>query len=139
MHILDGLIGVYEGGPKNWNKTWATWRRKSLYFATDPVALDHVGWDCIDAVRAENGWAPVGRMGWMSQPPASAAATGVAPFGGGLLGGATLYAAAQNMQAGRASEDLNLRQPEHIVLAGELGLGVFPRDQIEHRCVVLPA
>src|ERR1700676_3470358 len=20
LHILDGLIGVYEGGPKNWNK-----------------------------------------------------------------------------------------------------------------------
>ena len=32
-----------------------------------------------------------------------------------------------------------MRQPEHIVLAGELGLGVFPRDQIEHRSAVLPA
>ena len=139
LHILDGLIGVYEGGPKNWNKTWATWRRRSLYFATDPVALDHVGWDCIDAVRAESGWAPVARMGLLQQSPAAAAATGVAPFGGGLLGGATLYAAAQNMEAGRETEELNMRQPEHVILAGELGLGVFPREQIEHRCVVLPA
>src|SRR5439155_11343240 len=40
LHILDGLIGVYEGGPGNWNRTWGTWRRKSLFFATDPVALD---------------------------------------------------------------------------------------------------
>ncbi len=135
LHILDGLIGVYEGGPKNWNKTWATWRRRSLYFATDPVALDHVGWDCIDAVRAENGWAPVARMGLDEQSPASTAATGAAPVGGGLLGGMTLYAAAQNIQAGRASEVFNMRQPEHIVLAGELGLGVFPREQIEHRFV----
>ncbi len=139
LHILDGLIGVYEGGPKNWNKTWATWRRRSLYFATDPVALDHVGWDRIDAERAENGWAPVARMGLLQQSPAADAATGVAPFGGGLLGGAALYAAAQNMRAGRESEELNMRQPEHVILAGELGLGVFPRDQIEHRTVVLPA
>ena len=104
------------------------------------MALDHVGWDCIDAVRAANGWAPVGRMGRMSEPPAargrhrrrpaSAAACSAAP---------TLYAAAQNMQAGRATEEFNLRQPEHVVLAGELGLGVFPRERIEHRCVVLPA
>jgi Domain of unknown function (DUF362) len=138
LHILDGLIGVYEGGPKNWNKTWATWRRRSLFFATDPVALDHVGWDVIDAVRAENGWAPVGQMGLVKVTPASTTATGVAPFGGGLLGGVTLCAAAQNMDAGRESEELNLRQPEHIVLAGELGLGVFPREQIEHRSIVLP-
>src|SRR5262249_42495666 len=25
LHILDGLIGMYEGGPGSWNKTWATW------------------------------------------------------------------------------------------------------------------
>src|SRR5213078_3263313 len=52
LHILDGLIGVYEGGPGAWNRTWATWRHKGLFFATDPVALDLVGWDVIDAKRA---------------------------------------------------------------------------------------
>jgi len=133
LHILDGLIGVYEGGPGSWNRTWATWRNRGLFFATDPVALDHVGWDRIDAVRAANGWAPVGRMGWMSQTPATPAATGAAPFAAGLLQGVALYAAAQNIQAGRASEAFNIRQPDHIILAGELGLGVFPREQIEHR------
>ena len=51
LHILDGLIGVYDGGPGNWNTTWATWRRQSLFFATDPVAMDHVGWEVIDAKR----------------------------------------------------------------------------------------
>jgi hypothetical protein len=137
LHILDGLIGVYEGGPGCWNQTWGTWRRRSLFFATDPVALDHVGWDVIDQARAENGWAPVAQMGLDNQSPASTAATAAAPFGGGLLGGATLYAAAQNIQAGRASEAFNMRQPEHVVLAGELGLGVFPRERIEHRAVVM--
>jgi hypothetical protein len=139
LHILDGLIGVYEGGPGCWNRTWATWRRRSLFFATDPVALDHVGWDVIDAVRAENGWAPVAQMGLDNQSPAGTAATGVAPFGAGLLGGVALYAAAENLNAGRASEAFNMRQPEHIVLAGELGLGVFPRDRIEHRTIELRA
>ena len=73
----------------------------------------------------------------MNQTPATPAATGVAPFGGGLLDGVALYAAAQNLHGGRASEAFNLRQPEHVILAGELGLGVFPRDQIEHRTFVL--
>jgi hypothetical protein len=135
LHILDGLIGVYEGGPGSWNQTWATWRRNSLFFATDPVALDHVGWELIDQVRAENGWAPVARMGLDEQSPASTAATAAAPLGAGLLGGMALYSAAQNIHAGRASEVFNMRQPEHIVLAGELGLGVFPRDQIEYRSI----
>ena len=139
LHILDGLIGVYEGGPGSWNQTWATWRNRSLFFATDPVALDHVGWDRIDAVRAENGWAPVERMGLDTETAATPAATGAAPFAADLLGGATLYAAAQNLHGGRASEMFNVRQPDHIILAGELGLGVFPRDEIEHRTVVLPA
>ncbi len=133
LHILDGLIGAYEGGPKSTNKTWATWRRNSLFFATDPVAMDHVGWEIIDQVRAEYGWAPVARMGLLNQTPATDPVTAVAPFGANLLGGMTLCAAAQNMTAGRVTEELNMRQPEHVVLAGELGLGVFPRDRIEYR------
>src|SRR5262249_36961496 len=59
LHIMDGLIGVYEGGPGSWNATWATWPHRSLFFATDPVAMDHVGWDIIDAKRAQEGWRPV--------------------------------------------------------------------------------
>jgi uncharacterized protein (DUF362 family) len=63
LHILDGLIGVYEGGPGSWNATWCPWRRQSLFFATDPVAMDHVGWEIIDAKRAEEGWPTVAQMG----------------------------------------------------------------------------
>ena len=29
LHILDGLIGVYEGGPGSWNRTWGTWRQRA--------------------------------------------------------------------------------------------------------------
>src|SRR5205807_10427635 len=88
LHILDGLVGVYEGGPGSWNRTWGTWRRNSLFFATDPVAMDHVGWDIIDAQRAVAGWLPVSRMGLVhptsghALPPRVAALTAVDPWAG---------------------------------------------------------
>jgi hypothetical protein len=136
LHILDGLIGVYEGGPGCWNKTWATWRHKGLFFATDPVALDHVGWDLINAERARHGWAPVERMGWLYQTPEVHVASNLAPLAGhGLLDATALALAARNLEDGRATESFNVRQPDHIVLAGQLGLGVFPRNEIHYRCV----
>src|SRR5262249_21173826 len=70
LHIMDGLIGVYEGGPGCWNPTWATWPYRSLFFATDPVAMDHVGWDILDAKRAQEGWQPVSHMGKVYHTPA---------------------------------------------------------------------
>src|SRR5207253_4129915 len=71
LHILDGLIAVYEGGPGGWNRTWGTWRHGGLFFATDPVAMDHVGWTIIDTRRALEGWQPVSRMGLLNQTPAA--------------------------------------------------------------------
>jgi hypothetical protein len=136
LHILDGLIGVYEGGPGCWNRTWSTWRHKGLFFSTDPVALDHVGWDVIDARRAEAGWAPVERMGALYNTPAVEAASGLAPLAASTpLGGATLSAGAGNLMAGRGTESFNVRQPDHVVLAGKLGLGVFDRGEIGYRRV----
>src|SRR5262249_4734386 len=69
LHILDGLIGTYEGGPpiRAMSPTWPTWRHRSLFFATDPVALDHVGWDVIDLQRAAAGWPPVIQMGLQNE------------------------------------------------------------------------
>jgi hypothetical protein len=104
LHVLDGLIGVYEGGPGSWNESWGTWEYKSLFFATDPVALDRVGWDILDDERARHGWAPVAQMG----------------------------VNANNRFAG---EQFGIRQPEHVALAGFLGLGEFDPQRIEHRQV----
>lgn len=112
LHILDGLIGVYEGGPGSWNQTWATWRARSLFFATDPVAMDHVGWDIIDAKRAREGWRPVAQMG-------------------------TLFPPEQSTSTRPQLEQFNTRQPEHIILAGTIGLGTFDAQGIEHRRVSL--
>jgi uncharacterized protein (DUF362 family) len=63
LHVMDALVSVFEGGPGLWNDTWGTWERKSLFVATDPVAMDHVGWDLLDAERAKRWWAPVAKMG----------------------------------------------------------------------------
>jgi hypothetical protein len=138
LHILDGLIGVYEGGPGCWNKTWGTWHHNGLFFATDPVALDHVGWDIIDTQRARMGWPPVELMGAVYRTPQVKVASWLSPLAGNTpAGAAALAAAAHVFEGGRASEDLNLRQPEHVILAGKLGLGLFDRDEITHRTIVL--
>jgi hypothetical protein len=110
LQILDGLIGTYEGGPGNWNPTFATWEYKSLFFATDPVALDRIGWEIIDRKRAAVGLSPVASMGLVAD---------------------------QNwLQMGdnrRPTEQFHIRQPQHVPLAATLGLGVFDRANIEHR------
>lgn len=51
LQMVDGLIGVFDGGP--FGKKM--WEAKSLFFATDPVAVDHVGWTVIDKKRSEEG------------------------------------------------------------------------------------
>jgi hypothetical protein len=53
LHILDGIKGVYQGGPVA--RPQFVWEHRTLYFATDPVALDHVGWREIDKRRAAAG------------------------------------------------------------------------------------
>jgi hypothetical protein len=134
LHVLDGLIGVYEGGPGCWNRTWATWPHRSLFFATDPVAMDHVGWDIIDRKRHEAGWRPVGRMGLVEETPAEAVASGLAPLAAASAPGAALLTgAAENRAGGRRSEVFDRRQPEHIILAGTMGLGTFDARDIDHR------
>jgi uncharacterized protein (DUF362 family) len=135
LHIMDGLIGVYEGGPGSWNSTWATWRHQGLFFATDPVAMDHVCWDVIDTKRAFEGWQPVAKMGLLSKVPAVTLSPRLAALAG--LGRPEAAAVAiddyQKIPDGSASEGFNLRTPDHIILAGQIGLGTWDARQIEHR------
>jgi len=39
LHILDGIKALYHGGPGIPNPKFV-WEHKTMYFATDPVALD---------------------------------------------------------------------------------------------------
>jgi hypothetical protein len=59
LQILDGLVGCYDGGPNAGNPSFATWERRALFFATDPVALDRVGWEAVSAERARRGRLPI--------------------------------------------------------------------------------
>ena len=113
LQIMDAIRGVYQGGPfsSEQNKHWA-WEYNALMVATDPVALDHVEWDIIDAKRKEMGIPPVGSVGRLG------------------------------LDAHR--EGFDIRQPQHIPLAANLGLGIFDRKsplgrkfQIDHRVVTV--
>ena len=54
LNILDGVLGAYHGGPGRKVEKYV-WEHRTMYFATDPVALDKTGWRVIDAKRAEVG------------------------------------------------------------------------------------
>jgi hypothetical protein len=57
LNILDGVKGLYHGGPGGDPRH--TWEHKTMYFSTDPVAMDHVGWEVIDRQRVQMKMAPV--------------------------------------------------------------------------------
>jgi Domain of unknown function (DUF362) len=62
LHIMDGIKGVFQGGPAASRPDW-TWENNALLFATDPVAMDHVVWRHIDAKRNDKGLPPVATSG----------------------------------------------------------------------------
>jgi uncharacterized protein (DUF362 family) len=114
LQIMDGIRGVFQGGPFG-SKPQFAWEYNALFFATDPVALDHVEWRIIDEKRKENGLPPVAAAGRLALDP---------------LG----------------TEGFDVRQPQHIALAANLGLGLFDfksprgrRQSIDHRVVDLTA
>jgi hypothetical protein len=95
LHILDGIKGLYHGGPDS--KPQFVWEHRTLYFATDPVALDHVGWKDIDRKRVAVGMKPIAEA-----------------------------------KPDQFSTFLN-RQPEHVEIAGALGLGIWDERRIDLR------
>ncbi len=107
LHILDGLRGMFDGGPSGF--MGCTWDQHTLYFSTDPVAMDRIGWDVVDAKRLEKGLPVVAESRW--HPP----------------------------QSDDERRRNSFRQSEHIELSAALGLGVFERDKIDLRKVELGA
>jgi len=55
LHICDGVKASFHGGPPA--RPQFVWENKTMYFATDPVALDKTGLKAIDARRAQAGMA----------------------------------------------------------------------------------
>lgn len=58
LHIIDGVKAAWHGGPGRTVGKY-TWEHKTMYFGTDPVALDKTGWKEIDKKRAEVGVQPI--------------------------------------------------------------------------------
>lgn len=100
LNIIDGIKAAYHGGPGSKIGKYL-WEHQTLYFATDPVAVDRVGWTVIDQQRARAGMQPLA----------------LAP----------------------ADEDSTFvrMQPEHVDLAGFLGLGEHDEKKIQLKSVTL--
>ncbi len=108
LHVMDGSRGVWEGGPFGRNPEWL-WDYNAMLFATDPVAMDRVEWDILDARRKEMKVPGVGAVGRLVADPFK-------------------------------QEGYDIRQPQYIAVAGQVGLGNFdyksPRGRpfsIDHR------
>lgn len=99
LNILDGVKGVYHGGPGA--RPEFVWEHHTMYFATDPVALDHVGWTKIDEKRLA-----VGKKKLVEDTP------------------------------DQYSTYIH-RQPEHVEIAGALGLGVWEWNRIQYKQIKL--
>lgn len=54
LHLTDAFQVIYDEGPIDVNPRRRA-PHESIYAATDPVALDVVGWEVIEAFRKENG------------------------------------------------------------------------------------
>jgi len=101
LNILDGIKALYHGGPGS--DARFVWEHKTLYFATDPVALDRTGWKAIDEKRLQSGMSVVAEA--VPDPPLS---------------------------------NFLRRQPEHIEIAGALGLGEWDESRIDMKRFDLP-
>ena len=107
LHIGDALIAGYNGGPGGYGKNFRSWEHKALFFATDPTAMDRVGWRILDEKRVENGLPKLAESGIKLKD----------------------YGA----------EAFDFRQPEHILIAGRMGLGESDLKKIKHQVIELRA
>ncbi len=57
LHIADGVKAQWHGGPGG--RPQYQWEHKTMYFATDPVALDKTGLKAIDKQRVAKHMAPI--------------------------------------------------------------------------------
>lgn len=93
LNICDGLLAAYHGGPARKVGKYK-WEHKTMYFSTDPVAMDKTGWRILDAKRAEMGMKPIADA--LPDP----------------------------------DSQFTRMQPEHVEIAGALGLGVWDDKKI---------
>jgi uncharacterized protein (DUF362 family) len=107
LHIMDGIRAVYHSGPFAWNPEFH-FDAKSLLIGTDPVAIDRIELETVEKKRKE-----VGAPSLWDRDPRN--------IGSPAEMGRT------------ASKNRFFREPGHIEVAAELGLGRWELSQIDHQ------
>jgi len=106
LNIMDGLRGVWHGGPFSRDRRYRFYP-KQMKFGTDPVAMDRLLIDVIDAKRKQEGAISV----WERDPK--------------------YHGTTEQWQADPNINRFN-RETGHIEYAGTLGLGVYDIRKIQH-------
>ena len=111
LHVMDGLKGVWHGGPFSPSKEFRFYPGKMM-FGTDPVAMDRILLDIIDDQRKLKGAVSV----WDRSPQ-------------------------HLIKAGERKSGPNfnrfIREPGHIEYAATLGLGEYDLKKIDLRQITL--
>ena len=110
LQVMDGMRMLWHGGPLSQNPKFI-FPAGILMVGTDPVAMDTIELEKIEAKRRQEGAPSV----WSRDPKS------LTENGGEFYEDAT--------------RNLYYRQPHHIVAAGKLGLGVSELKRIDHRVV----
>src|SRR5262249_12059967 len=113
LQIMDGLRGVWHGGPFARTRKYVFYP-KQILFGTDPVAIDRLLLDIIDDKRKAEGVLSI----WDRSP-----------------------ASLQMMDTRARDEDPNvniiIREPGHVQYASTLGLGVADLAKIKLQTIDL--
>ena len=111
LHVMDGLKGVWHGGPFSPSKEFRFYPGKMM-FGTDPVAMDRILLDIIEGQRKLKGAVSV----WDRSPQ-------------------------HLLKAGERKSGPNfnrfIREPGHIEYAATLGLGEYEKKKIDLRQMTL--
>jgi len=107
LQIMDGLRGVWHGGPFARTTRYVFYPRQML-FGTDPVAIDRLLLDIIEKERRAHGAISI----WDRSPDSLKI---------------------DNTRARDADPNVNIiiREPGHVEYASTLGLGVYDRARIK--------
>jgi uncharacterized protein (DUF362 family) len=102
LNIMDGFKGVWHGGPFSVNPAYR-FQPKEILFGTDPVAMDRILLDIIEAKRKAEGAVSIWDRGM------------------------------DHIDPKKKDKNLNVfvREPGHIEFASKLGLGVYDIKKIQ--------
>jgi uncharacterized protein (DUF362 family) len=108
LHIMDGMRQVWHGGPLTQNQDFIA-QAGMLLIGTDPVAIDTIELNTIEAKRRQEGVPSL----WEHDPAS------ITPD--------------SNLFFRDPKKNLFYRRPGHVASAGKLGLGISDLVRIEYR------